>query len=167
MLAYILVIFGFVSRLIPHVPNLAPIAAIALFSGAYLDKRIVPWVPLAIMALTDMIIGFHSVVPYTWGAFILVGYIGMWLGQKRTVGRVFSAAVLSSLLFFVISNFGVAIMWYPHTIEGFISCYVKAIPFFRTEFLGNIVFVAILFGSYELARKLAEKYGYRGILFAK
>ena len=49
MIAYILIIFGFAMRLLPHVPNMAPVAAIAVFAGAYLDKRIVPWVPLAII----------------------------------------------------------------------------------------------------------------------
>jgi hypothetical protein len=62
MIVYILIVFGFLMRLVPHVPNFAPIAAIALFAGAYLDKRIVPWVPLGIMIVSDLIIGLHGVV---------------------------------------------------------------------------------------------------------
>ena len=82
MMVYILIILGFLLRLVPHVPNMAPIAAIAIFSGAYLNKKLVPWVPLAIMVASDLIIGMHDVVLYTWGSFIVIGFMGMWLKNK-------------------------------------------------------------------------------------
>ncbi|MFH1552124.1 MAG: DUF6580 family putative transport protein [Candidatus Omnitrophota bacterium] len=166
MIAYILIIIGFMMRLLPHVPNVAPIAAIALFSGAYLDKRVVPWVPLVIMIVSDMIIGLHDVFLYTWGAFILIGYIGMRLRQRRTPGRIFTTTVFSALVFFVITNFGVWLAWYPHTWEGVVTCYIKALPFLRNTMAGNILFAFVLFGSYELARKLAERTRFRNVLLA-
>jgi len=89
MIAYLLIVVGFLMRLIPHVPNIAPIAAIAIFAGAYLNKKIVPWVPLAIMVASDIILGLHNVVFYTWGAFILIGYIGGGLKNRVTPGRIF------------------------------------------------------------------------------
>ncbi|MGB2601091.1 MAG: DUF6580 family putative transport protein [Candidatus Omnitrophota bacterium] len=166
MIAYILILIGFLLRLVPHMPNMAPVAAIALFAGAYLDKRIVPWVPLAIMMISDLIIGLHGVFLYTWGAFILVGFIGMWLKERRTPANILGATVVSALLFFVITNFGVWIAWYPRTLDGLVMCYIKAIPFLRNTMAGNIVFAAVLFGSYELARKLAENTRFRRVLLA-
>ena len=129
MIAYILIIFGFLMRLVPHMPNFVPIAAIALFAGTYLDKRIVPWVPLAIMIVSDLIIGLHGVVFYTWGAFIVIGFMGLWLKENRTPGNIIAASLISAIFFFVVTNFGVWLAWYPHTWEGFAACYVKAIPF--------------------------------------
>ena len=38
MIAYILIALGFLMRLVPHVPNTVPVAAIAIFAGAYLNK---------------------------------------------------------------------------------------------------------------------------------
>ena len=166
MIAYILIIFGFLMRLIPHAPNIAPVAAIALFSGAYLDRRVVPWVPLAIMVASDLIIGLHDVFLYTWGAFILIGYMGMWLRDRRSPGMVFSAAVVSSLVFFVISNFGVWLTWYPHTADGLATCYVKALPFLRNTMVSNVLFSFILFGAYELARRLVGESRYSKVLLA-
>jgi hypothetical protein len=167
MIAYILIIFGLFMRLFPHAPNFAPIAAIALFSGAYLDKRIVPWVPLAIMIVSDLIIGLHGVIFYTWGSFILIGFIGMWLKNRRTPANIFSATVFSAVLFFIITNFGVWLAWYPHTWEGLSACYIRAIPFFRSTVLGNLVFSLALFGSYELAKKWIGESKYRPVLLTE
>ena len=167
MMAYILIIIGFLMRLMPHVPNMAPVAAIALFSGAYLNKKIVPWVPLAIMMATDLIIGLHDVVLYTWGAFVLIGFIGIWLKQRRTPVNILGATFFSALVFFVISNFGVWLAWYPHTLEGFMSCYIKALPFLRNTMAGNLIFSCFLFGSYEFTRKLAEGTRFRHVLLTE
>lgn len=155
MIAYILIIFGLLMRLIPHVPNIAPIAAIAIFSGAILDKKIVPWVPLAIMVVSDLIMGMHNMVFYTWGSFIVIGYFGMRLKDKLTVLNIFSASLISAVFFFIVTNLGVWITsgMYPHTFQGFINCYFMALPFFRNTLIGNVVFSFFLFGSYELARR--------------
>jgi len=166
MIAYILIAFGFMLRLIPHVPNMVPVAAIAIFAGAYLNKKIVPWVPLAIMVISDLIIGLHGVIFYTWGAFILIGYMGMFLRTRRTPARIFSMGVLSALVFFVITNFGVALAWYPHTAAGFVSCYVNALPFLRNTLVSNVLFSFVFFGVYEMAVKMAEKSKFRKVLLA-
>ncbi len=167
MLAYALIILGFFVRLIPHVPNTAPVAAIAIFAGAYLDKRLVPWVPLVIMMASDLIIGLHDVVLYTWGAFILIGFMGMWLKGRKTPANIFFATVGSALVFFMISNFGVWLTWYPHTWRGLTDCYIKALPFLRNTLAGNLLFAFLLFGSYELARRMVENARFRKVLFAE
>ena len=167
MIAYLLIILGFTMRLIPHVPNMAPVAAIALFSGCYLNKKISPWVPLAIMIIADLIIGMHEVVLFTWGSFILIGFIGMRLKEKRTPIRILGFTLGGALLFFLITNFGVWMVWYPKTAAGFIDCYVKALPFFRNTMVGNSLFAFVLFGGYELARKLAEGSRFRDLLLVR
>lgn len=164
MLVYILIVMGFLMRVIPHVPNVAPVAAIALFAGAYLDRRVTPWVPLAIMVASDLIIGLHDVVLYTWGAFVLIGFLGTYLKNNRTTGTVFTATVFSAALFFIITNFGVWLAWYPHTWQGMSQCYVNAIPFLRNMLIGNIVFAAALFGTYEFARRFIVSAKLRTVL---
>lgn len=167
MLAYALIVLGLVFRLIPHMPNYAPIAAIALFAGAYLNKKTVPWVPLAIMVASDVVIGLHDVVLYTWGAFILIGFLGMFLRSRRTPLTVAGMTVFSSLVFFVITNFGVWLAWYPHTAAGLADCYVKALPFLRNDLAGNLVFALIMFGSYELVARTVSAPKLRALLIAK
>jgi len=166
MIAYILILLGLLIRLVPHAPNMAPVAAIAIFAGAYLDRRVVPWVPLAIMVVTDLIIGLHGVFLYTWGAFILIGYMGMWLRNRKSAGMIFGATVLSAFVFFAITNFGVWLAWYPRTAAGFVDCYIKALPFLRNTMISNVIFAFLLFGAYELARRLVGESKYSKVLLA-
>ena len=166
MIAYILIAIGFLMRIIPHAPNMAPVAAIAIFAGAYLNKKIVPWVPLAIMIASDLVIGLHGVVMYTWGAFIIIGFMGMRLREKRSPTAIFTTTVFGALVFFLITNFGVWLAWYPHTASGIVSCYVNALPFLRNTMLSNILFAFVLFGCYELARKLVGETRYKNVLLA-
>src|SRR2546429_9840040 len=61
-------------RLMPHPPNVTPIAAIALFGGAHFtSKRAALAVPLLAMCLSDLLLGFgvHRVMPFVYGSFAL------------------------------------------------------------------------------------------------
>jgi len=166
MIAYLLIILGFTMRLIPHVPNMAPVAAIALFSGTYLPKKVVPWVPLAIMVASDLIIGLHDMVLFTWGSFILIGFMGSWLKNRKSWKNIVGASLASSVMFFLVTNFGVWITRYPLTFQGFAECYIKAVPFFRNTLVSDLFFITVLFGSYELGRIFASGSRFKTVLLA-
>ena len=150
-------IFVFIAallRLLPHPPNVAPIAALALFGGAYLGKRYALAVPFCAMLTSDMFLGFHATMPYVYGSFFATGIVGLWLARHKTVRNTIAATLGSSLLFFLVTNFGV---WaqdalYPKTFDGLILSYAMGLPFFRNTLVGDFFFVGILFGGYELAR---------------
>ena len=146
------------SRLIPHPPNFAPIAAMALAGGVYLDKRFAIVVPLAALLLSDAVLGFHSLMIFVYGSFVVISFIGLWLKSHKRPLPVFGAALASSVLFFIVSNFGVWVLAdgsiYPRSIAGLIECYVAAIPFFQNTVLGDVVYTGVLFGTLELADKL-------------
>ena len=150
LLAVLLIVFAALSRFIPHPPNFAPIAAMALFGGVYFEKRFAFIIPLAAMLVSDYFIGFHSAVPFVYGSFILTGIIGIWLKGHKKVGWVLGASLVSSILFFFLTNFGVWLTGgYPSNFAGLIECYLAAIPFFRTTLFGDLFYVTILFGLYE------------------
>ncbi len=154
MLAISLVLVGILLRFTPHAANFTPVAAIALFSGAYLNKRYAFIVPLILMIASDAIIGMHNVVIFTWGAFLLITLLGLAL-QKRNSGlRMISFSLVSSLIFFIVSNLGVWVMgWYPRTLSGLTQCYIMALPFLRDFTLSTVLYSAIFFGAYELIAK--------------
>ena len=149
---FLLVLLAAASRLLPHPPNATPIAAMALFGGAYLGKRYALWTPLTALAVSDLILGWHATWPFVYGAFLLTGLIGLLLRGHRRPGFVLGAALLSSFLFFTLTNFGVWLAGglYPHTFPGLLACYSAALPFFRNTLLGDILFTAALFGLQEL-----------------
>lgn len=147
------IVVGILSRLVPHPWNATPLMAIALFGGTYLSKRWAIALPLIIIAFTDLLIGFHSTIPFTWSAFALTGLLGYQLLRDRTnPTRILILAISSSMMFFLISNFGV---WatqnlYPKSIAGLWQCYVAAIPFFRSMLIGDIVYTTVIFGLFAL-----------------
>ena len=148
-----LMVLGVVARLVPHPPNATPLMAIALFGGTYLAKRWAILLPLAIVAISDVLIGWHNTVLFTWGAFILTGMIAWWIRLHPSAVRVLGGALAGSVLFFLLSNFGVWVAGdlYPRTAVGLWECYVAAIPFFRNSLAGDLLYTAALFGGYALA----------------
>jgi len=150
-----LILAAALSRLLPHPANFTPLAAMALAGGVYFNKRIALIVPLAALVISDLFIGFHNTILFVYGSFILIGLMGLWLKSHKKPLPIFGAALLSSILFFIVTNFGVWLTgggwFYPKTWQGLIECYTLAIPFFRNTVAGDLVYTAVLFGLFEFA----------------
>ncbi|MBT4207405.1 hypothetical protein HOE22_03575 [Candidatus Woesearchaeota archaeon] len=146
-----LLILAVITRLLPHPPNVAPITGMALFAGStFNDKRLAFILPLLCMFVTDIFLGFHMIIPFVYLSFMFISYLGI-RSEKITNGTILG----SSLIFFLISNFGVWLLGYPHTLTGLISCYTLAIPFFANTIIGDLFFTHSLSYSFN---KLEKKY---------
>lgn len=153
ILAITLVLFGVLMRLLPHPANLAPVGAIALFGGATLHKRIGWWLPVVVVAISDTFLGFYSSMPFTWLGFALVGLLGLYIRRYNSWMRVPLGALSGSLIFFLVSNFGVWVAGdlYAHTWNGLIQCYTLGLPFLRPTITGDLIYSTVFFGIYALA----------------
>ena len=144
------------SRLVPHPPNMTSIAAMALFGGATLtDKRLAFLVPLAALFASDLLLGFHNQMVAVYGSFALIVCLGLWLQQRRTALNIVGAAIASSLLFFVVVDFGIWLMgdMYPRTFAGLVACYTMALPFLRNQVAGDLLYTGVLFGGFALLER--------------
>lgn len=167
------ILFAALSRLLPHATNFTPLGAIALFGAAYFPKK--KWafiVPVLALWLSDLFLNnfvyaafydgftlFTNGFLYIYGAFALIVILGIYLFDKITLPRVIGGALGGSVIFFVVSNFGVWLTspMYPLTLEGLILCYTAAIPFFHYTIAGNLVYCAVLFGGYEYMKYKAPE----------
>ena len=142
-----------ISRLLPHIDNVTPVFVIALFGGATLsDKRLAFIIPLLAMLLSDLVLGFHSTVIYVYVSFVLISAIGILIRNSVKPHIVLTASLISSTLFFIISNFGYwAQINFAGGFAGLIKVYGDGLPFFRTPLLGDLVFNTVLFGGFYLA----------------
>jgi hypothetical protein len=145
-------------RLLPHPPNFAPIAAMALFAGAYLPGRALAFAaPFGALVLSDILLGgFYAGIGFVYFSFALTVLIGWAISSRKTPLTIGAAALASSITFFIITNFG---MWlfsgfYPPTMAGLVACYVAAIPFFQNTVAGDLFFTALLFGGFALAERM-------------
>lgn len=169
-MAYFLILFGVLMRLathfhdfapfapvlkyFPHLPNFAPIAALALFGGVYLSKKHALIIPVIAMFIADYFIGFYNpwIMASVYGSFILIGLMGLWLRHHKTLPNIIGGSLFGSITFFVVTNFAV---WavphslYPKTLQGLISCYIMGLPFFRNTIMGDLFYVGVLFGLME------------------
>ena len=144
-----IIIIAILSRLIPHPPNFTPVTAVALFSIInFKNKYIAISIPIICLFVSDLILGISLINLFVYFSFILISGIGYLFGKINL-----KSILLSSLIFFFVTNFGVWLIGYPKTLEGFIACYIAAIPFFGWTVAGD------LFYSYsaKLSLKLLEK----------
>ena len=142
-------------RLLPHPPNFAPIGALALFSGAYLDKKYRFILPLMAMIISDIFLRFHADMPFVYASFILIILIGSQLKNKVNPARLLTVSIISSVLFFIITNFGV---WatsemYTKNFSGLMQSYAMGIPFFRNTFISDLLYSFVYFYGYQFIAK--------------
>ena len=100
------------------------------------------------MIISDFFIGFHSTIFFVYGSYILITLYGRLSKNITTVTVIFS-----SIIFFFITNLGVWLNGYPLTIEGFLACYMMAIPFFINTLLGDLFYSAIMIFSFKYLMK--------------
>jgi hypothetical protein len=147
-----------------HPVNVAPINAIALFSGAYFARKWFSFIiPLLAVWVSDFFVTmlfygklqlFYEGFYWQYGTYILLVAIGWLFHEKVKFAKVSMATLGGSLLFFTVSNFGVWAtgLLYPMTASGLAICYVAGIPFFGQTLISDICFSALLFGGFEFAR---------------
>lgn len=155
-IALALIVLGVLSRLLPHPENFTPLIAIALFAGITLPRRMAVTVPLAAMIFSDLFIGSHPLFWLTWSAFFLVNLLGILIQKNATVSKIFFGALGGSLLFFILTNLGVFVFeqMYPKNWNGFVECYLMALPFFRNQLLGDMFYTTGLFMVFGFAKNL-------------
>lgn len=153
-LALGLIVVGVLSRLVPHPPNVTAVVGASLLAAYGIRNLwIAALVPVAIMALSDLVLGWHTSALFTYAGMLAATFIGRGLIREVSVVRLGSAAFLSSAAFFVISNFGVWVGgYYGYTWSGLVACYVEAIPFWGASLVGDLGSTAILFGLYVFGR---------------
>lgn len=143
---------GLLGRLAPHPPNTTPVTAVAFAAGKYVGPLWAVVIPLVVMVLADLVIGFYDwrVLLSVYGSIVVIGGIGI-LARNAPPAAVILLVMASSMLFFLVTNFAVwaASSWYPPTLDGLLASYVAGLPFLRNMFLGDVFYAASLLGAFE------------------
>lgn len=162
-----MIVLAALSRLLPHPPNFSPVEAIALFGGAYFARRTTAlWVPLVAMFLSDIALGLMNGGIYAdyftsagfWLVYLCIALstvLGFGLRGRVGLLRVAGYSLAGSMLFFLVTNFGV---WagsgmYPRTGAGLMSAYVAGLPFLKNTVAGTLVYGSVLFGAFAWLRR--------------
>ena len=163
----VLIALGVAGRLLPHPPNFTPMAAIALFAGFIFIKRYMAVVAvISTMLLCDYFAFGSLSVSWFGSKSMFAVYLALlfpivfknFLQKKLGVLRIFGAALTSSSVFFLATNFAV---WafspmYEKTFEGLVLCYTMAIPFFQNTVAGDLIWSGVIFGTYLVLRNYSN-----------
>ena len=139
-------------------PNLEIVTAVSVLAAIIIGFSGAVIVPLGSMIVSDLFIGNSSIFVFTWGSFAAIGLLALLLRKLNTkpkaqIATSFIFAISSSFLFFIVTNFGVWLQgWYPPTLDGLLTCFALAIPFYRTMLTGNIILVPSAVAIYQLVR---------------
>ena len=147
-----------VSRLIPHPPNFTPIISVAILCSFFFNSWIKGlFIVVISMLISDLVIGFHSNMFFVYMSLIAISIYSKFFFQNFKIKNVFIHCFLSSLIFFIISNFGVWVLGnlYSKDIQGLYECYFMAIPFFSNTLLSTIFFT---YAYFFCNKSLLEKY---------
>ncbi len=152
-----IIIVSIIMRVLPHPANFIPIGALALISGVYIKSRWGIMLPVTVMMVSDLIVGMHNIVLFTWGSFLVIGMIGWWIRKNKNIFRLVGGTLAGSIIFYLITNMAV---WaftplYHKSLFGLMDSYYMAIPFFRNTAMGDLFYVGVFFGVFELVYFLA------------
>jgi hypothetical protein len=157
MFAILLIILGIATRLLPHTSQFTAILAVSMFAGLYLKPRQALVLPLVLMVVTDIILGFHDTMVYTWGSMLIISVLGIWLKSRKSFATVLGGSILSAVIFFIITNIGAWISpLYPDTLAGLKECFIMAIPFFRSTLASTVAYSLVLYAGYEWMVKRSQ-----------
>lgn len=168
ILPFSLILLAVVARIFGVLPNFSPVSTIALFAGTFLLGSTKWWVPFSGLIVSDVIMAMNNTYgltfwqylsgsPFVYIAFALVILLGSLNKNKNPL--ITTASVLGmGPIFFIITNFFVWLnpipVWpsmYTMNWDGLVACYVAAIPFYKSTISSDLLYSAIIFGTYYLA----------------
>ena len=146
------------SRFVPHPPNFTSLIALSFYVPAFLGRKFIPSLVIS-FALTDVVIGFHATTFFTWSSVLIIGLISSYF-TKTILKRLFGA-LIGAFIFFIITNFGIWVTGqYGYTINGLLSCFILAIPFFAYSLISTFIFSTLIetVNKFNLIKKILKRY---------
>ena len=121
-------------------------------AARFSNKFVAILIPFISLLLSDLFLGLSLINVFVYAGFGLILAVGF-LTKKASI----STVLLSSVLFFIVSNLGVWFLYYPITLEGLTSCFTLAIPFFTNTLLGDLVYTGVLFLTFSTVKQFYFK----------
>ena len=138
------------SRFIPHPPNFTSLLSLSFYVPVALGQRYIPSLLISFL-VTDLVIGFHSTIIFTWGSVLIIGLVSKYFVSSILV-RIFGA-LIGATIFYIVTNFGVWIGGsYSNDLAGLATCYILALPFFGYTLVSTIIFSTIIETVYKFSK---------------
>lgn len=169
LIGILIIAIAVVFRIVQPIDNFAPIVAVTLFAG-YLFNDYKKGLILAVLAsfIGDIVISyihqyslFHDTFVFVYGSYALIAFLGTKMSaNKFSWGKLATYGLVSSLLFFVITNLGVFLMsnLYSKDLSGLVNCFVAAIPFYKYSFISDLLYIPVIFSVHQYINSLSNSF---------
>lgn len=164
------------TRFMPHPPNFTPIGGMALFAAAHFAKKywayLIPFITLWVSDLVmNNVVYAEYQTGFTWFttfgmfnflAFGLIVLMGSNVLKKVNLKSVVGASLAGSMIFFLVSNIGVWLttpVHYANGLAGLGTVFTLGVPFFWNTLAGDLVYVGVLFGGFEMVKNMYPNLG--------
>jgi uncharacterized protein DUF6580 len=164
--AVLRIVLNFSSDISP-LANFSPVGAMAMFGGAYFNRRWKAFVfPLLMLFISDFVL--HQTVfkkygngflydgwYWVYGAFAIITIVSRWILTKITINRFLVSVIVCVLIHWIITDLGVWIgsARYPQTLNGFVICLENAIPYEWRFLAGTLLYGISLFATFEWMKR--------------
>ena len=129
------------SRFLPHPPNFTNLITLSFYVPLIFGRKYISLVFFSFV-VTDLFIGFHKTIFFTWVTIIIIGYTSVYF--RGIIKDRIKGIIVSLITFYILSNFGVWLSgMYTYDISGLINCYIVAIPFFGNTIISTVIYSSI------------------------
>ena len=128
------------SRLIGLDPNVTPLLALAVFAPR---MNLSPWLALGVLAITDVVLGFYSIMPIVYACMLGAYYI------SKNMSNIYVAGATSVLLWHIVVN-GAVVMFGT----GFAPFTPEALLFDMRLLGSTLAFTALIDITQRLTQQL-------------
>lgn len=145
-------------------PNIELVTTVTVIAGIYLSKRDSMLVPMAVMMLSDVYLGFGMISFFTWSGFAVIGPTTRFLKGRYSSNYVVAGggAVIGNTVFYLWTNFGVWLTdgWgmYPDTLGGLMQSMVMGIPFYKMQLFSSAIFIPLAIFTCNYLKSARVKY---------
>lgn len=151
----LLITVGILGRLLPHLPNMTPLSALAIVGSLYVSKRWAIVLPIIVLFLSDLVLGVYDwrIMASVYLSFTLIGILSALIADRRKLSFTPGLALFFSILFFLITNAAVWLFspWYEKTFVGLLYAYELGLPFLLNMAVGDLMYMGVLIAVCELA----------------
>ena len=146
---FVLTVISIGIRFVPHVPNFSPLIALAVISGMVSKDKRCFLLPLGAVIVSDIFMGISDVSLFVWLSIAAIAVVSRFVSRKPLAAAGFSLA--SAVAYFVVTNFGVWLMgWYEYSLWGLYTCFLRAVPFFRAQFVSTLIFTFVYYVAAQI-----------------
>tara|TARA_Y100000996_G_scaffold415255_1_gene408966 strand:+ start:7457 stop:7984 length:528 start_codon:yes stop_codon:yes gene_type:complete len=140
------------SRIIVEIPNFTPTVALIMFASVLLKDKL-SFIVCVIFSqiISDAYLGFYDGMLFTYLAYLIIGFATSGLVKELKFSKILFMAVVSPVLFFLITNFGVwySMDLYQPSFEGLTHSYVAGIPFLKMTMTATILYSVTIYVIYK------------------